>query len=194
MLAVAGGSVAITSGGAVSGGASTAERIATRNVSSRVSKGKESARTGKRDATWDRLGLKRLKEKAQQALVCAVESYGQVQQFFLRTPCRSLDQVLIALADGERDAFVVSVSWVRMRNADAARSLQDLADTDGTGNVSPLPSELIGVSRIRWTGRYYASRRVGALVVIAEVEPLRGAPDPLWLDGVAGIAAEFPPP
>jgi hypothetical protein len=193
-LAIAGGSVAVTSGGAVSGGASTAGRVAAREVSSNVAKGKRSARTGKRRTTWDRLGLKRLKEDAKHAVVCAVESYGQVQQFFLRTPCRSLDRILIALADGPQDAFVVSVSWVRMRSATSARSLRDLADVDGTGNVSPLPGELIGVGPIRWTGMNYASRRSGTLVVIAEVEPLRGTPDPKWMDGVADIAAEFPPP
>lgn len=187
--------MAVTSGGgAVSGGASAAGRVAARNVSNDVAKGKQSARTGKRGATWDRLGLKSLKEFAKPALVCAVESYGQVQQFFLRTPCRSLDRVLIALADGQQDAFVVSVSWVRMRSAASAQSLRDLADADGTGNVSPLPGELIGVGPIRWTGTNYASRRSGPLVVIAEVEPLRGSPDPAWMDGVAEIAAEFPPP
>ena len=194
VLAVAGGSVAVSSGGALGGGASSAGRVGAGNASARVSKGKESARTGKREATWDRLVLKRVKEIAKPALVCAVESYGQVQQFFLRTPCRSLDRILMSLADGPQDVFAVSVSWVRMRSTAAARSLQKLADADGTGNVSPLPGELIGAGRIRWTGTNYASRRAGTLVVIAEVEPLRGTPDPGLMDGVAEIAVEFPPP
>jgi hypothetical protein len=123
-----------------------------------------------------------------------VNSYGDVQQFFLHNSCRSLDRMLFLLADGDGNSIVVSVSWVEMRSTSAARKLRELTDVDGTGNVRPLPSELIGTDDIAWTGLNYDSRRSGRLVVIAEVEPQRGDPDAEFMDGIADVAAEFPRP
>lgn len=96
---------------------------------------------------------------------------------------------------GHRGAtVVVSVAWVEMRGTLAALRLRELVDTHGTGNVSPLPGAVVGADPIRWTGRNYDSRRHRRTVVIAEVEPLSGAPTPAYMDGIADVAAEFPPP
>ncbi|WP_344964244.1 hypothetical protein [Crossiella cryophila] len=138
--------------------------------------------------------LKRLKETARKATSCAVHSYGDVQQFFARTPCRSLDRMLFALDAGQGDTMIVSVAWVRMPAPAEADRLQSLVDRDGTGNVSPLAGGLVGALGVRFTGRYYDSRRDGRLLVVAEVEPVTGAPAPELLDGVAEVVAELLPP
>ncbi|MEV4319778.1 hypothetical protein [Actinocrispum sp. NPDC049592] len=159
-----------------------------------VSRGKGNAKQGKRDAAWRDMGLRRLREASKRAADCVINSYGEVRTFFVRTPCRSLDRALVVLGDGRENEVVVAVSWVRMGTTEGARKLRELADTDGTGNVSPLAGALVRAAGVRFTGRYYDSRRDGKLVVIAETEPLRGKPDPEFMDGIAEIAVEFPPP
>lgn len=102
--------------------------------------------------------------------------------------------MLFALGDGHGNTIVVTVSWVGMFTAGTAERLKALADTDGTGNVSPLGGELVDAAGIKFTGTHYDSRRSGKLVVIAEAEPLSGTPDPDFLEGVVEVAVEFPPP
>ncbi|CAM3396634.1 hypothetical protein KIPE111705_06385 [Kibdelosporangium persicum] len=159
-----------------------------------VSRGKVNAKQGKRDDAWRDMGLRRLKQTSKQAVSCAVNSYGDVREFFVRTPCRSLDRMFFVLGDGDRNSVVVAVSWVRMSTSENARKLQELADVYGTGNVSPLAGALVEAAHVKFTGRYYDSRRSGDLVVIAETEPLRGDPQPEFLDGLAEVAAELPRP
>jgi hypothetical protein len=59
------------------------------------------------------------------------------RQVCLRTPCRSLERTLLVIADVDGYTAVVSIAWVRMGNASRAARLQQLVDTDGTGNISP---------------------------------------------------------
>ena len=73
-----------------------------------------------------------------------------------------------------------------------ARALQGLADTYGTGNVSPLAEPLLELGGVEFTGQYYDSRRSGAVVVIAETEPVSGAPGEELLESVARVATHFP--
>ncbi|TDP95070.1 hypothetical protein EV186_105302 [Labedaea rhizosphaerae] len=189
-LVVGGGAIAAEGGlgATVSGGG------VPKSVVDRAAKGKEPARKGNRDLTWRRMNLKRLKQIVKHGLPCAANSYGEVHKFFLRTPCRSLDRFLVRLDDGNGGEMIVSVSWVRMRSSRSATKLRSLADTYGTGNVSPLPGALVGAGRVKWTGRYYHSRPSGSMVVIAEVEPVHGVPDPDFMKEVAAVAAEFPRP
>jgi hypothetical protein len=102
--------------------------------------------------------------------------------------------MLVALGDGKGNTIVVSTAWVGMSTSGNAQQLKALADTDGTGNVSPLAGALVDAAGVTFTGRYYGSRRSGKLVVIAEAEPLSGTPDPGLLDGLAEVAVEFPRP
>lgn len=177
-----------------SSGAVSSQAALSQVVRGKLVKGKRSVAKGHRNATWKQLDLKRIDERLDRAGRCALHSYGQVQRFFARTPCRSLKRMLFALGDGAGNRIAVSVSWVETRGPAAARELRGLADVDGTGNVTPLPGAVVGAGDIRWTGKYYDSRRSGSLVVIAEVEPLRGDPHPGFLDGVADVAAELPRP
>lgn len=161
-------------------------------VRSVLNKAKQSAKKGKRRTTWKRLDLREAKRTPRRGGGCAANSYGQVQRFLMRTPCRSLDRVLYALDGGGGERIVVSVSWVRMRSNGAARALRELVDVHGTGNITPLPGALAGAGRIDWTGWNYGSDRSGRQVTIAEVEPLRGNPSADFMDAVAEVAAKLP--
>ncbi len=125
---------------------------------------------------------------------CALRSTGQVQQFFVSEPCRSLQRTLIPLADADGNTIVVAIAWVRMANSSSAVRLADLIDAEGTGGIQPFTGALLGYDGIQFTGRYYAVRRSGDLVVIAEATPWRGQPSGAVLDSIASVSAEYPPP
>ena len=101
---------------------------------------------------------------------CAPNSYGQVADFFSGTPCSGLTRSLFTADLGGVPA-VISVSVVQMPDEATAGQLQNLADTNGTGNVSDLlragvridggPPELVAAA--------YASARDGSAVRIVEV-------------------------
>ncbi|WP_026361167.1 hypothetical protein [Amycolatopsis nigrescens] len=156
--------------------------------------GKDAARKGQRDTAWQRMGLKIIKKTAKQELLCSSRSFGEVQQFFVRTPCRKLDRTLLAIGDGHGNTIAVSIAWVRMRSVGEATRLKELADTHGTGNISPLGTAALDLTGIHFTGYHYDSRRDGSLVVIAETAPAGGRPDDQALDDVADVADEFPAP
>lgn len=185
---------ALAGGVAVSGGLGGAPVAGNPAIRVKVDAGKSAARSGNRAQTWKRMGLRQLRSRVHSAADCAVHSYGRVQDFFLRNPCRSLKRMLFVLDDGTGGTIVLSVSWVRMTGPGPARQLRDLADADGTGNVSPIGLHLIEAGGTEFTGRYYGSHRKAAVVTIAEAEPLVGGPDPAFVDGVAEVAALLPPP
>lgn len=188
VMAVGGGGL----GGATSvGGADSAVE---QSVQARITSSKNAARKGQYDEAWRRMGLKAIRREVKQDLECALHSFGQVQQFFLRTPCRSLQRMLLPLGDGHGNTIVLSIAWVRMFNASSAERLKQLADTYGTGNVSPIGREILEQRGIRFAGQHYASHRTGSLVVIAEATSGSGWPNAEMLDGAAHVAVEFPPP
>lgn len=98
------------------------------------------------------------------------------------------------LADEQGNIIVVSIAWVRLPSAASARRFKDLVDTYGTGDISPLAGQLLGLREVRFTGRYYGSRTARTLVVIAESEPATDGPRPELLHGIAEVAALLPPP
>lgn len=191
------GAVAFGGGGLGGGAASvggTVDAAVGQSIKARSANAKSAARRGNTDEAWRRLGLKAGRKAVERALECVLHSYGQVQEFFVRSPCRSLERVLLAFGDGQGNTLVVSIAWVRMPSAGSAADLKQLADTDGTGNVSPIASEVLELHGVRFTGRHYSSRRARSLVVIAEAAPGGGMPDPDLLTVVAAVAAELPPP
>jgi hypothetical protein len=183
--------VAIAGAGAGVGGGGTAADGAAQGLRAKTDSSKGEARQGRSQQAWAKMGWKQLERKAERALKCAAASYGEVQEFFFRTPCRSLDRMLFALADEKGNTFTISVSWVRMDSARDAERLKQLADTDGTGNVSPLGAVAVQAG---FTGKYYGSDRRGALAVIAEAASGRGKPDGDEMDAAAEIAVLLPPP
>lgn len=132
-LAVGAMSVGGTGAGVGAGSGIGSGSAISQSLRSKVSSGKSNARGGRPDAAWRDLGLKRIRRTVRQGVPCAVNSYGEVQRFFARTPCRSLDRVLFVLDDGAGNSMVVSVSWVRMRGTRPAADLKRLADEPRTG-------------------------------------------------------------
>ncbi|SDH60319.1 hypothetical protein SAMN05192558_12179 [Actinokineospora alba] len=190
MSAVGGGAAA--SGGAGAGGVAAESAGLPGNFATRVSKGKKSARKGKADDAWRDLNVSKLKDPAKKALDCAVNSYGQVRNFFLRNPCKTLDRQLFTLADTAGNNFVVSVSWVRMRDRGDVSELKTLIDTDGTGSVAPLGFAVLKSQGVRFTGVPFKSDPKGNVLVVAEAAVASGKPDPALMEAAVEIAVELP--
>lgn len=185
ILASVGGADATTSVGAALDSAQS-------QIQAETNSARDAAESGDETEAWRRLGLKELKQAVKQHLQCAVQSYSQVQEFFLQHGCTSLDGKLIPLVDLHGDVVVVSVAWVRMPSDSDATALKQLEDTYGTGDITPLSTELLELRGIRFTAQHYKSRQDGSLVVVAEAEPVQGQPPTQFLDGVADVAASLP--
>lgn len=186
--------VAVGSTGALGGGSSSIGSGGGSANSASKAGSKDAARKGQHSNAFRQLKLKNIRKKVQRELHCAKHSFGEVQQFFLSNPCRELDRMLLAAGDEHGNDIAVSIAWVRMPRAGGATEFKSLVDVDGTGNISPLGSAVLGLAKIEFTGRYYDSRRDGALVVIAEATPIGGRPSEELLHDVADVADEFPAP
>jgi hypothetical protein len=152
------------------------------------------AANGDYTAAWQELGLSGGRVALGRSAQCAANSFGQVKTFFADKPCQSLQRELLALGDIQGNTIVVSIAWVQMPSAINAAELQRLADTDGTGSINLIRSGDPGLDNARFDGRYYATRRSGSLVIIAETAPARRNPTGALLHQTAEVAAEFPPP
>ncbi|HWM04600.1 MAG TPA: hypothetical protein VNP92_19865 [Actinophytocola sp.] len=186
-----GATIAVGAGGLGFGG-NVAEFGAANVSPARVTQSKQAARKGKSDQAWRQPSLRRIKKLAEPAVNCAVNSYGQVRDFFLRNPCKSLDRTLFTLADPAGNTFVVSVSWVRMRQRSDVGRLKRLIDVDGTGSVTQLGAGLLQTQGVRFTGTPFRSRPRRDLLVVAEGATVDGHPDPAFFELVVDVAAELP--
>jgi hypothetical protein len=192
-VVVAGAALALAAnglGGGAGAGGTASEAAGT--SASRVTQSKQAARKGRADEAWRHFNLRTLRRIAEPAVNCAINSYGQVHEFFLRNPCRSLDRTLFTLADPAGNIVVVSVSWVRMRQRDAVGSLKSLIDVDGTGSVTQLGAEVLRTQGVRFTGSPFQSRPRRDLLVVAEGAVVAGRPDPEMFASVVEVAAELP--
>ncbi|HCT81465.1 MAG TPA: hypothetical protein DGT23_33820 [Micromonosporaceae bacterium] len=195
--AVLAGSVAIAGGGVSLGGSATGGAVdaaAGRSVSAKKVESKKSARKGDADEAWRRMGMRTLKKAVKQDLKCLANSFGQVREFFARTPCKSLERMLLGIADDRGNAVVVSVAWVGFHTRSNARDFKQLDDVHGTGNITPLASALLGLADIHFTGLHYQSRAAGNTIVIAEAEPASGQVSDEVLDAIAEVAVLLPRP
>ncbi|AXB43598.1 hypothetical protein [Amycolatopsis albispora] len=183
-------------GGAVGGGTASVGAGSGSGAVNSVSKsgGKQAAKKGQHGNAFRQLKMKNIRKNTQRGLNCAKHSFGDVQQFFLRTPCRELDRMLFAVNDEQGNEIAVSIAWVRMGKAGDAAEFKSLVDIDGTGNVSPPAGAALGLTGVEFTGRYYDSRRDGTLVVVAEAAPAGGRPSEQLLHDTADVASEFPQP
>ncbi|WP_370948562.1 hypothetical protein AB5J62_13545 [Amycolatopsis sp. cg5] len=175
------------------GGGAAVESAASQSLKGKSSS-KEAARKGDRAEAWKRLGLKSLKQTAKRDLKCVAASFSEVRDFFARNPCRSLDRLLVAVADSGGNTVVVSVSWVKMAKADTTGKLKRIIDVQDSGDISPLASSALGLGGVDFTGHHYASRQSGSLLVVAETAPGGGHPGTELLNTVAEVAVEFPAP
>lgn len=179
-------------GGAGAAGTVTADAAVSQSLSVRITNSRSAARRGQYSNAWLHMGLRSVSRQVRTDPGCTAHSFGQVRKCFLTDPCLGLQRSLIKLTDTNGRAIVVSVAWVQMPNSVSARHLTRLVDKPGTGNISPIAGDAtVGV---RFTGKHYASRRIGSKVVIAEAASGSGLPDAAVLSGVAEVAAEFPSP
>lgn len=140
------------------------------------------------------MGLRSVKQHAERYVECVSHSVGEVREFLTRTPCRRLDRMLFAVADGNGNVAVIAVSWVEFRRRNAAHTFREISDTYGTGYVKPLAGAVLAMADVRLTGQHYASRLTGAVTVAAEAEPVTGQFDDVVLDAVAEVATWSPRP
>jgi hypothetical protein len=188
LMAAANGADVTTSVGTALDTAASQSSVDAETASSR-----EAAKKGNEKEAWQRMALKEVERKVKDDLRCAVQSFGQVQQFFVSHPCQKLGQVVYALEDANGNDIIGTVMWVTMPSADDAEQLQQLEDTYGTGDVTPFTTEILGLGGVKFTGQHYRSRRDGSLFVISETEPLRGRPSNELLLEVATVADVLPP-
>jgi hypothetical protein len=193
-IAAAGGGVGV---GTSLGGSSTGQAAGTsagKSISAKKIEAKNAARRGDADEAWRRMGMRALQKTVKQDLECVANSFGQVREFFVRTPCKSLDRILFGIGDDQGNSVVVSVAWVGFYTRGDAREFKRLDDVHGSGNVTPLASTLLGLADISFTGHHYQSRPAGKTTVIAEAEPATGHVSDEMLDAVADVAVLLPRP
>jgi hypothetical protein len=115
---------------------------------------------------------------------CRGHGYGKVGESFDQTDCVGLSRGLYS-AEVDGRAMVAAVSHVRMPDSASARALKQLADSNGTGNVSDLLREGAGYvgAPDALHDAEYASAVSGSVVTIVETS---------WVDpGAGGTAASL---
>jgi hypothetical protein len=182
------------------GGATVTEAVGTgldtavqQSAETRTANGKDSAAKGNDAEAWQRMAMREVKKVVTRQLRCAVQSYGQVQTFFTRNPCDSLNQALFELGDADGNVIALSVIWVKMPDAATTGRLKTLEDTYGTGDITPFGTDALELAGIKFTAQHYKSRPDGKLLVVAETEPVRGRPSNTELNNIATVASIMPP-
>lgn len=193
VLAAAGGAggAALNSGASGGGGAAPA---AAESIGVRKWDAKRAARAGDAERAMSHLGYAISKQALKQELDCAENSFGQVRDFFLRTPCTSLDRLLLAVGDPAGNAAIVSVAWVTFPGRNQARQFDRVVDVAGSGDVKPLAGAVVGMPDVQFTARHYSSETKDTTITIAEAEPATGHVEPDLLDAMTEVAAQLPRP
>lgn len=164
-----------------------------RSLKTRRAEGRESAKRGKSSEAWRKLKFKQLKRKLEHELECATAATGKVQDFLLKTPCTSLDRLLLAVGDGRGNAAVISVVRVGFKTKAQAHEFEKVEAIQGSGDVRPLEIALtLGLTHVRMTGLHYQPRADGTAMVVAEADTATGHVDGPTLDALADVAAYLP--
>jgi hypothetical protein len=168
-----------------------------RDLGTRRAEARRSARQGRSQEAWSRLRLKqltrRLAHQLGQELNCVAAATGEVRAFLLRTPCTSLDGLLLTVGDGHGNAAVVSVVRVGFRTTAQAEAFQRIEDIPGSGDIRPIDvAAALQLTNVRLTTHHYHSRRVGSSIVVAEADTATGHLDGRLLDAIADVASYLP--
>jgi hypothetical protein len=109
---------------------------------------------------------------------CAAHSYGEVQAFFIKTPCSSVHRRL-ATTNPHGRTVVVATSVVTFDTAAQAATYRSLVTSDGTGNVSDLLREGVGYpgAPAELPAAAFASRQSGNRVLVTEAGYATGTSD-----------------
>jgi len=164
-----------------------------RSLKVRRAEGKESAKRGKSKEAWAKLKFRELKHKFEHEAECVLAATGKVQDFLVKTPCKSLDRMLLAIGDGRGNAAVISVVRVGFKTKAQASAFEKVESVQGSGDVRPLDvAVLLGLAHVRMTGLHYQARPDGAAMVVAEADTATGHVDGPTLDALADVAAYLP--
>ncbi|MGW7531395.1 hypothetical protein [Amycolatopsis sp. NPDC054798] len=187
--------------GSSTGGGTFAENVAGdvvdglpgRSLPQRTAKARESAKRGDWKESWSRMKMKELRHKIEHEAECLSAATGRVREFLARTPCTSLDRMLLAVGDGHDNAAVVSVVRVGFKSAKHRNSFQDVETEQGSGDVRPLEISLaLGVAGVSFTGLNYRDRRDKNALVVAEADTATGHLDGSTLKALADVARFMP--
>lgn len=193
-LALAAGTSGVLGTGGTATETGTASSLNAKDLAKRTNESKKSARSGKTDEALNRMGMRALKKTLKRDLKCVAASTDQVRDFFLRTPCKSLNRILLAVGDTAGNSAVISVAWTSFANRTDADAFENLEAVQGSGDITPLAGTLLGLTGVHFTGHHYQSHRDGTKVVIAETETLGGHVDDEVLDALAEVAVWLPKP
>lgn len=167
-----------------------------RSLKTRRAEARKSAERGKADEAWRKLKFKELKRVArrwEREGECVAAATGKVREFLVRTPCTSLDGLLLAVGDGHGNAAVISVVRVGFRSKKQARAFEKVEAVQGSGDVRPLAvTAELGIAGVRMTGLHYEPRADGSGMVVAEADTATGHVDRATLDALADVAAYLP--
>jgi hypothetical protein len=172
---------------------SVAESLTPRDLPARTSRASRSARKGRADEAWSRMGIRRIKKSAMRYAECVAVSTGRVRQFLEHTPCRSLRRMLFVVGTGQA-AVLVSVVWISFRTRGQAAAFKDVEDIPGSGDIRPLAATVLDIRHIEFTALHYHARPRGSTITVAETEALSGRPTTQALNAIADVAAYLPRP
>ncbi|SDK77438.1 hypothetical protein SAMN04487820_112155 [Actinopolyspora mzabensis] len=178
-----GGTGGVTLGGSGTSTASmsTADTAVVRTIGKNLSKARRDVTRGNRKRAWKRLGMRQGNRVTGNAVECVTSTYGQVREFFVRTPCRDLRRFQFPV-NYENGTISVLVSRVRMRSSAAARDFRSLIDEHGTGDIRPV------LPTVRFSGYHYDSAHRRSTVFAAETESRTGNVPKQVLDSTAKAA------
>lgn len=164
-----------------------------RTLSQRTAKARESAKKGNRKESWSRMKMKELRHRFEHEAECLSAATGKVREFLARTPCTSLDRMLLAVGDGHGNAAVVSVVRVGFKSAKQRNGFQEVETVQGSGDVRPLEISLaLGITGVSFTGLNYRDRRDKNALVVAEADTAAGHLDGATLKALADVAQFLP--
>ncbi|AXX32487.1 hypothetical protein APASM_5122 [Actinosynnema pretiosum subsp. pretiosum] len=138
---------------------------------------------------WADLGLRQTAAAAPQTgQDCAAVMFGEVRQVAADRACRSITRTLLVVSDGKGTSAAVAVSWVEFGQRRDAREFRRVEDVHGTGDITPLPGATAGVRDVAFSALHYTSALNASTVIVAEAEPLEGAPGDDLLREITGVA------
>ena len=137
--------------------------------------------------------MKELRHKAEHELECLASSTGKVREFLARTPCTSLDRMMLAVGDGHGNAAVVSVVRVGFKSAKQRDDFREVETVQGSGDVRPLEiTAVLGITGASLTGLNYHDRLDKNALVVAEADTATGHIDTPTLKALAYVASYMP--
>ncbi|WP_157767853.1 hypothetical protein [Actinosynnema pretiosum] len=138
---------------------------------------------------WADLGLRQSAAAAPQTgRDCAAVMFGEVRQVAADRECRSITRTLLVVSDGRGTSAAVAVSWVEFGQRRDAREFRRVEDVHGTGDITPLPGAAAGIRDVAFSALHYTSALNASTVIVAEAEPLEGAPGDDLLREITGVA------